>query len=51
MKGLALVGVRDSSPRFIGVAEVVTQVEMHLDFRLSGQTNIHNLRLGLPSNR
>jgi hypothetical protein len=51
IKELSFTCVRDGSPGFIGVAEVVTEVEMQLDAGSSGRTNRDRLRLGLPSNR
>jgi hypothetical protein len=50
MKGLSFICVRESW-RISGVAELVAEVEMHLDEDSCEQTNANNLRLGLPSNR
>jgi hypothetical protein len=50
INGHSFICIRHSSPRFIGVAEVVTEVEMHPDAGSSKQTIVNNLRLGLRSN-
>jgi hypothetical protein len=40
MEGLSFNFARDSSPRFIGVAEVVTEVEIQADVESIRQTNV-----------